>query len=248
MKAAAYATDRQTTASPEELLEQYLPMIRFHAEQLRRRTPDSIELDDLIDAGVLGLLDAAQRFDPERDIQFKTFVAYRVRGAMIDYLRAFDWMPRSLRDTAKEMQAAFQVLEQRHGRPAEEQEIAAYLGLTLEEYRERLDRVRAMSVISFEDLPIARADEDDTLTILETLAADASTMPEHCAAVHEFTERLADAIEHLPKREQILITLYYYEELTMKEIALILGLTESRVSQIHSQMVLRLRAHLGLDQ
>ncbi|MDX8402219.1 MAG: FliA/WhiG family RNA polymerase sigma factor [Mariprofundaceae bacterium] len=233
--------------SPEALLEEYLPMIRFHADQLMRRTPDSIELDDLIDSGVLGLLDAARRFDPERDIQFKTFVGWRVRGAMLDYLRAFDWMPRGLRETAKEMQDAFQALEQRHGRPAEEEEIAEYLGLSIEEYRERLNQVRCMSVVSFDDLPLHPGSDDEALGILETIAADSATMPEHQTAMNEFIDRLADAIAHLPRREQVLITLYYHEELTMKEIALVLGLTESRVSQIHSQMVLRLRAHLGLD-
>ncbi len=248
--AASYAEAQQAARSippPEALLEEYLPMIRYHADQLMRRTPDSIELDDLIDSGVLGLLDAARRFDPERDIQFKTFVAWRVRGAMLDYLRSFDWMPRSLRDSAKEMQAAFQALEQRHGRPAEEEEIAAFLGLSLAEYRERLQQVRCMSVISFDDLPVHPGNDEEALSMLETIAADDADTPEHQTAVSEFIDRLAEAIEHLPAREQVLITLYYYEELTMKEIALVLGLTESRVSQLHSQMVLRLRAFLGLD-
>jgi len=231
---------------PERLLEEYLPLIRYHADQLMRRTPDSIELDDLINAGVVGLLDGAQRFDAGRDVQFKTFVSYRVRGSMIDYLRAFDWMPRSLRDSSKELQRALAELEQIHGRPAEESEIATHLGVSLEDYRQRLDQVRMMSVIHFDDLPSVGGEEDN-LSVLEVLSGDPELMPERQASMNEFIGRLADAIERLPKREAVLLTLYYYEELTMKEVALVLGLTESRVSQIHSQMVLRLRGLLNLD-
>jgi len=233
------------TPTPDELLEEYLPLVRYHADQLMRRTPDSIELDDLINAGVLGLLDGAQRFDHSREVQFKTFVSYRVRGAMIDYLRAFDWMPRGLRDHAKQMQGAFLELEQLYGRPAEEAEIAKHLGFTLDEYRGRLNQVRYMSVIHFDDIPVSGHD-DDQYSILETLEADPLLTPESQNTMLEFVHQLADAISQLPQRENVLITLYYYEELTMKEIALILGLTESRVSQIHSQMVLRLRALMGL--
>ena len=231
--------------TPDELLEEYLPLVRYHADQLMRRTPDSIELDDLINAGVLGLLDGAQRFDHSREVQFKTFVSYRVRGAMIDYLRAFDWMPRGLRDHAKQMQGAFLELEQLYGRPAEEQEIARHLDISLSEYRERLNQVRYMSVVHFDDLPVANNDGDE-YSILESLEADAQLMPESQNSMIEFVHQLADAISALPPRENVLITLYYYEELTMKEIALILGLTESRVSQLHSQMVLRLRGLMNL--
>ena len=231
---------------PERLLEEYLPLIRYHADQLMRRTPDSIELDDLINAGVVGLLDGAQRFDSEREVQFKTFVSYRVRGAMIDYLRAFDWMPRSLRDSSKDLQRALAELEQVHGRPAEEAEIAGFLGVSLDDYRQRLDQVRMMSVIHFDDLPPI-AGEDGELSVMDVISGDPELMPENQAAVNQFIGQLGDAIERLPKREAVLLTLYYYEELTMKEVALVLGLTESRVSQIHSQMVLRLRGMLSLD-
>ena len=235
-----------TQPTPDELLEEYLPLVRYHADQLMRRTPDSIELDDLINAGVLGLLDGAQRFDHSREVQFKTFVSYRVRGSMIDYLRAFDWMPRGLRDHAKEMQGAFMALEQQYGRPADEQEIADHLGIKLADYRERLNQVRYMSVIHFDDVPMQNSDGDE-FSILETLEADPLLTPEAQNTMLEFVSQLADAIAALPARENVLITLYYYEELTMKEIALILGITESRVSQLHSQMVIRLRSLLGLD-
>ncbi len=231
---------------PERLLKEYLPLIRYHADQLMRRTPASIELDDMIDAGVLGLLDGAQRFDTEREVQFKTFVSYRVRGAMIDYLRAFDWMPRSLRDTSKSMQLAMAALEQEKGRPAEEEEVAAYLEINVKEYRKRLDQVRSMSVVHFDDLPSVMG-EDDEMSMLDMLEGDEALMPDRQLATQEFVENLAHAIEALPKREMVLLTLYYYEELTMKEVALVLGLTESRISQLLSQMVVRLRGYLNLD-
>ncbi len=233
-------------SNPEALLQEYLPMIRYHADQLMRRTPASIELDDMIDAGVLGLLDGAQRFDASKEVMFKTFAAYRVRGAMIDYLRAFDWMPRGLRDASKSLQGAFNELEQRFGRPAEEKEIAEFLEMDIDAYRQRLDQVRSMSVVYFDDLPSVRGDDDD-LHVLDIIASDSALEPEHQTAVGQFVEKLADAIEQLPKREAILLSLYYYEELTMKEVALVLGLTESRVSQVHSQMVMRLRGHLKLS-
>ncbi len=208
--------------------------------------PDSIELDDLISAGVLGLLDGAKRFDTSRDIQFKTFIAYRIRGSMIDYLRAFDWFPRSLRDMSGKMGEAILILSQQYGRPAEEKEIASFLGIALREYRERLTQMRSVSVVYFDDLPKVSG-EDEPLDMLDAIAGAPEQRPENQAAMFEFTEKLADAIEQLPLREKVLLTLYYYEELNMKEVAAVLGITESRISQLHSQMVMRLRGSLKLD-
>ncbi len=242
--ARAYQKE-QVPENPEQLLEEHLPLIRYHAEQLIRRVPGSVEIDDLINAGVLGLLDGASRFDGCRNIQFKTFISYRIRGAMIDYLRALDWFPRSMRDTAKELQQALNILEQRYGRPAEEKEVADYLNLSLREYRDRLAQVRGVSIVYFDDLPLTNGDE--AIEALEILSDDSGNVPEQHAAMFEFVDQLASAITRLPMREKVLLSLYYHEELSMKEVALILGLTESRVSQLHSQMVLRLRNLLGLD-
>jgi RNA polymerase sigma factor for flagellar operon FliA len=247
MNTAPYCSvEPEALDNAEHLLDEYLPMIRYHAGQLIRRVPDSVEMDDLIDAGVLGLLDGAQRFDSNRGVQFKTFAAYRVRGAMIDYLRQFDWLPRGLRDTSKQLQKALLELEQQHGRPAEDHEMAAHLGINVQEYRERLDHVRGMAVVYFDDLPHINGNED-ALNVLESMEGDPADRPEHQTAIHQFAEQLADAIDMLSARERILLTLYYYEELNMKEVALVLDLTESRVSQLHSKMVLRLRGFLGLD-
>jgi len=248
MKPAQYFSPRpeESLGSPDQLLKEYLPLIRYHAGQLHGRVPDSIEWNDLINAGVMGLLDAAKRFDPGRNIKFCTFIAYRVRGAMIDYLRAFDWFPRALRDTAKELQQVMQKLENSYGRPAEEDEIAKALGITITEYRHRLNNVHGMSIVYFEDMP-AIIQSDDTLEVMEIISDHSSLSPDRQAAMTEFMEKLATGIEALPQRERILLTLYYYEELNMKEVALILGVTESRVSQIHNQMVLRLRSLMKLE-
>lgn len=232
--------------TPEELLEEHLPLIRYHANQLIRRVPDSIEMNDLIDSGVLGLLDGASRFDASKGNQFKTFISYRIRGAMIDYLRAFDWLPRGLRDTSKELQQAMAILEQQNERPVEENDVASYLGISIDEYRNRLMQVRSLSIIYFDDLPSVGSD-DDIPSIIDSISGNPELMPESQLELQDFTQKLARAITDLPKREKVLISLYYYEELNMKEIALILDVTESRVSQLHSQMVLRLRSLLGLD-
>lgn len=232
--------------NPEQLLETHLPLIRYHANQLIRRVPNSIEMDDLIDSGVLGLLDGASRFDPAKGAQFKTFISYRIRGSMIDYLRAFDWMPRSLRDSSKELQQAMSVLEQQHERPIEEADVAAHLGISIEEYRDRLMHVRSLSIIYFDDLP-QNHDDDCISNIIDSISGDPSQMPDSLLETSNFTQALAKAIMDLSMREKVLISLYYYEDLNMKEIALILDVTEPRVSQLHSQMVLRLRSHLGLD-
>jgi len=232
--------------NPEALLNEHLPLIRYHALQLIRRVPNSIEMDDLIDAGVLGLLDSAKRFDASRGIQFRTFISYRIRGAMIDYLRSFDWFPRNLRDISGKMQEAVLILDQKYGRPAAEKEIASFLGISLGEYRERLTQMHGVSIMYFDDLPRISG-EDEALETLSAIAGDSTLRPEHQAAMIEFTEKLADAIETLPLREKILLTLYYYEKLNMKEVAAVLAITESRVSQLHTQMVLRLRGSLKLD-
>ncbi|MDX8392189.1 MAG: FliA/WhiG family RNA polymerase sigma factor [Mariprofundaceae bacterium] len=247
MSTAAYQRKADDmSGNAEQLLQEYLPMIRYHAGQLIRRVPNSVEMDDLIDSGVLGLLDAAQRFDSSRDVQFKTFAGYRVRGAMIDYIREFDWLPRGLRDSSKQMQQAIIELEQQHGRPAEEDEIAAHLGFQINEYRTRLQQVRGMAIVYFDDLPVI-SDDGDALDILESIEIGQEERPEHQTAIRQFSDRLAGCIESLPTRERVLLTLYYFEELNMKEVALILNLTESRISQIHSQMVLRIRGMLDLD-
>ncbi|MDQ6986520.1 MAG: FliA/WhiG family RNA polymerase sigma factor [Mariprofundaceae bacterium] len=247
MSTTAYQRKQdEASCNAEQLLTEYLPMIRYHAGQLIRRVPNSVEMDDLIDSGVLGLLDAAQRFDSSRNVQFKTFAGYRVRGAMIDYIREFDWLPRGLRDSSKQLQRAMLELEQRHGRPAEEQEIAAHLGVQIDEYRNRLQQVRGMAIVYFDDLPVV-GDDEDVLNILESIENIHEQRPEHQTAMRQFSDKLAECIEALPTRERILLTLYYFEELNMKEVALILNLTESRISQIHSQMVLRIRSMLNLD-
>ena len=230
---------------PDSLLSEYFSVIRFHAETLLKRLPRTIEIEELINAGVVGLLEGAHRFDPGMGVDFKTFISFRVKGAMIDFLRSHDWLPRTLRGAATDIQKVMAELERLHGRPASEEMIADALGISLEEYRKRLQQVHQMSVISFDDLPTH--DDEDANQVFNLVAADASYEPERRVALVEFVEALASGIARLPDREKVILTLYYFDEFTMKEIALIMNLTESRVSQIHSQLVLRLRSLMGLD-
>jgi len=240
-----YETSDVFEYTPESLLEEYFGVVRYHVDRLAARIPRSVETGDLVNAGVVGLLEGAARFDPNRDIDFKTFISYRVNGAIIDSLRSNDWLPRSLRGAASEFQKVMLLLEGRFGRPAQEEEIAAELGLSLEEYRKRLQQVQQMSLVYFDDLPSFAEEEADS--VLDMVACDSSQEPEHRTGLVEFVGLLAEAVTRLPAKERIILTLYYYEEFTMKEVALIMNLTESRVSQIHSQLVLRLRALMHLD-
>lgn len=231
--------------TPDSLLEDYFSVVRYHVDRLAARIPKSVEVGDLVNAGVVGLLEGAERFDPDRDIDFKTFISYRVNGSIIDFLRSNDWLPRSLRGAASGFQKVMLLLEGRFGRPAREEEIAEELGMSLIEYRKRLQQVQQMSLVYFDDL--STFSEDDVDSVLDMVASDSSQEPEHQTGLAEFVEILAEGVARLPAKERIILTLYYYEEFTMKEVALIMNLTESRVSQIHSQLVLRLRAMMHLD-
>ncbi|MBF0282217.1 MAG: FliA/WhiG family RNA polymerase sigma factor [Zetaproteobacteria bacterium] len=232
--------------SHDALIREHLPAVHYFANQLRSRTGNTVvEYDDLVQSGLLGLMDAIQRFDESRGVKLATFVGLRIRGAMIDYLRSCDWLPRSVRESSSQIKDALIAVEQRTGRIAEEEDIAAELGISLQEYRERLQNVRDCSVIYFDELPGADDDSNDdamSYAILE----DGLGSAENQIAMMQFIDQLAGAIEKLPMNERIILTLYYYEELSMKEIAEVMGRTESRISQLHGQMVIRIRQILGL--
>jgi RNA polymerase sigma factor FliA len=220
---------RYDKSTRDALVEAHLPQVKFIAERLAAKLPPSVELDDLIGAGVVGLLDAVEKFDPARGVQFKTYAELRVRGAMLDCLRALDWAPRALRQRAREVEAAYRQLEQKYGRPAEEEEIAAVLAISVADYRDLLNELQGLT-------------EGDAL--VNRIPDDVSRTP---LALYERAEgqtTLIAAIDRLPARERQVVALYYLEELTMKEVGAVLGITESRVSQLHTQAVLRLRASL----
>src|SRR5690554_2622810 len=221
------------------LLDEYLPLVRRQALSMQVRLPASVELDDLIQAGTVGLLEAVGRFDASQGASFTTFASQRIRGAMLDELRSRDWLPRSVRRNARMVDEAVRRLEQQLGRAAEEHEIATELDIELEEYRQLLSDTNSGNLLPFEML----MEEGSEPGIYD--ASRDTPLQQFLAA--EKRERLVKGIEALPEREKLLMTLYYQEELNLKEIGAVLGVTESRVSQLHSQAVSRLRARLASE-
>ncbi|AIA74584.1 RNA polymerase sigma factor FliA [Halomonas sp. XH26] len=218
-----------------ELLTQYMPLVRRQALTLQVRLPASIELDDLIQAGMVGLLEALGRFDATQGATFATFASQRIRGAMMDELRTRDWLPRSVRRSARAVDDAVRRLEQQLGRPPEEGEIARDLDMPLSEYQQLLNDTNSGQLLPFEELVAEGA---------ESAKEEATNLPFEQLLDKQQRQSLIDAIDALPEREKLLMALYYQEELNLKEVGAVLGVTESRVSQLHSQAISRLRARL----
>lgn|SRR5690606_22638436 len=223
----------------DNFIREYLPIVRRQALLLHARLPSSVELDDLIQAGLVGLMDALSRFDVAAGTSFLTFASHRVRGAMIDELRTFDWVPRSVRREARALEDCVHQLEQRLGRPPEEQEVAKALNMSLEEYWRLLVDSNNGYLLPLEEL-IEEGHE-------AAMGEDQRPDPFSSLQDRQLRDRLMHFIDELPEREKQLLMLYYQEELNQKEIGLVMGVTESRVSQLHSQAVARLRAKLKQD-
>ncbi|UXZ53786.1 RNA polymerase sigma factor FliA [Halomonas sp. 7T] len=218
-----------------ELLTQYMPLVRRQALTLQVRLPASIELDDLIQAGMVGLLEALGRFDAAQGATFATFASQRIRGAMMDELRTRDWLPRSVRRSARAMDEAVRRLEQQLGRAPDEGEIARDLGMPLSDYQQLLNDTNSGQLLPFEEL-VGEGGEPS--------GGDAGNRLFDQLLGAQQRQALIEAIEALPEREKLLMALYYQEEMNLKEVGAVLGVTESRVSQLHSQAVSRLRARL----
>ncbi|MBD3894436.1 RNA polymerase sigma factor FliA [Halomonas sp. ML-15] len=218
------------------LLEQYLPLVRRQALAMQVKLPASVELDDLIQAGMVGLLDCLNRFDAGQGASFATYASQRIRGAMIDELRSRDWVPRSVRRNARALDEALRRAEQRLGRAAEEQEIADEMGVELAEYHQLLGDTNGGQLLPYEEM-VAEGVEPGN-------GEGAPPSPFAALVDGEQRQRLVEAIEQLPEREKLLLGLYYQEELNLKEIGAVLGVSESRVCQLHSQAVTRLKARL----
>ncbi|NYF89549.1 FliA/WhiG family RNA polymerase sigma factor [Tunturiibacter empetritectus] len=223
------------------LLMEHLPTVRYLARRIHERLPQHVELDDLVSAGVVGLIDAFTKFDHKKKVQFKSYAQFRIRGAILDSLRTLDWSPRDLRRKGRAVEEAIRAVTQRVGRAPSEQEIAREMVLTLAEYQALLGDLKGLEIGS---LHMERSEDsgDEELAYVPGAPEDD---PLFRCLKGEMKQRLADAIDELPEKERMVLTLYYYEELTMKEIGLTLGVVESRVSQIHSSAVLRLRASLA---
>ncbi|MDO5057113.1 MAG: RNA polymerase sigma factor FliA [Lautropia sp.] len=224
----------------DTVIARYGKMVRRVAVQMASRLPSSIDLDDLVQAGLIGLVDAVSRYDAAVGVQFDTFAMQRVRGAMLDELRNADWMPRSVRRSQRSIETAIHAVEQRMQRPATEREIADELKMSLEDYQRLLSSARGAQLLYLED----GAGEDEGENRFEQTLADEQPTPDQRLEDVRFREALVQAIDGLPERERILMSLYYTENLTLKEIGEVLGVTESRVSQLHSQAVARLRSKL----
>src|ERR1700712_3834401 len=226
----------------DQLIMDYAPLIRFVAQRIAARLPSNIDIDDLISAGVIGLMDAIEKYDPSRDNKFKTYAEFRIRGAILDELRAQDWVPRSVRDKAKMLDRATLELESTLGRSANEEEVADKLGMNMEEYFDLLNQVRPISVLSIDDAAtFSNVDKKSILNILEGCKLNNPLTQLNMKSIKEV---VAKSIEDLPERQRLVLSLYYYEDLNLKEIGKILRVTESRVSQLHAQAIVRLRAKL----
>ncbi|MCX7275834.1 MAG: RNA polymerase sigma factor FliA [Burkholderiales bacterium] len=225
----------------EHMIRQYVPLVRRLAHHMIAKLPPNIELDDLIQVGMIGLSEALTRYEVAQGVQFETFATQRIRGAMIDELRDSDWMSRGSRKSQKDIERAVQKLEQKLGRGPMESEIAAELELSLPEYQSLLGKVRGTQLIYLEDMT---GGGDDEAGFLDRHVADETADPLHLLRDHRLRESLVEAIKTLPEREQYIMSMYYESDLNLKEIAAVLEITESRVCQLHSQSIARLRAKM----
>lgn len=228
----------------ERLVLAYSPLVKFVAGRMSSGLPAHIEEADLISYGLLGLIGAIERFEPEREIKFETFAVARIKGAIIDELRSLDWVPRSVRSKAREIEGAHSKLERELGRVPSDEEVADALGLTMEEFQESLIQISNSSVVALDELWTVSDSSGDQVSLLDTMGDPHAVDPARELGVSELKDRIAHAISRLPEREKLVVALYYYENLTLREIGEVLGVTESRVSQLHTKAVLRLKARL----
>lgn len=231
----------------DQLIMDYAPLIRFVAQRIVSRLPSSIEIDDLISAGVIGLMDAIEKYDPSRDNKFKTYAEFRIRGAILDELRSQDWVPRSVRDKAKKIERTFTELEQRYGRTVSDQEVSTALDMNIKDYHSMVAKVKSVTLLSVDEL--AGPNNTDRKSLLDCLDNPNATSPFSELKNKGLRSIIMKNIEELPEKQKLVLSLYYYEDLNLKEIGGILEVTESRVSQLHTQAVEKLRARLkGLLQ
>ncbi len=229
----------QGTLDRQSAIERYGPMVRRMASQLIGRLPANVELDDLVQAGMIGLFDAMTRYESDRGAQFETFATQRVRGAMLDELRGSDWLPRSVRRNQRTIEVAIHRAEQRLGHAPVETDIAEELGMPLADYQRLLDNARGAQLVHLEDY-----DDDGEENFLDRNVAAADGDPQSILGDSRFRHALVAAIENLPERERLVMGMYYEQEMNLKEIGAVLGVTESRISQLHSQAVARLRTQM----
>src|ERR671931_207343 len=239
--------DQGDERARERLVVAYSPLVKFIAGRMASGLPSHVEEADLISYGLLGLISAIERFDPGREIKFETFAITRIKGSIIDELRSLDWVPRSVRTRAREIEKANAKLEHELHRAPTDQEMSDALGMTVEEFQESLVRISNSSVVALDELWTVSDASGDQVSLLDTIQDPSAVDPAAEMDTTEMKDRLADAIARLPEREKLVVALYYYENLTLREIGEVLGVTESRVSQLHTKAVLRLKSRLQGD-
>jgi RNA polymerase sigma factor FliA len=241
-----YKDDRDEKAR-ERLVLAYAPLVKYVAGRMSSGLPSHVEESDLISYGLLGLISAIERFEPEREIKFETFAITRIKGSIIDELRSLDWVPRSVRTKAREIERMNAKLEHKLHRAPTDKEMAEGLEVTVEEFQESLVRISNSSVVALDELWTVSDSSGDQVSLLDTIQDPQAADPATEMDTTEMKDRLADAIARLPEREKLVVALYYYENLTLREIGEVLGVTESRVSQLHTKAVLRLKSRLQGD-
>ena len=228
------------TGGQERVLLEHLPIVRFLARRIHERLPQHVDIEDLVSAGVVGLMDAFSKFDPGKKVQFRSYAQFRIRGAILDSLRTLDWSPRELRRKGRAVEEAIRSLTAKLGRAPGETEVSAEMGLGLEEYQQLLGDLKGLEIGTLH----MERNEDSGEEELAYVPGHPEEDPLFRCLRGELEDRLADGIAHLPDRERLVMTLYYYEEMTMREIGLALGVVESRVSQVHASAVVHLRVAL----
>ncbi|MDR2768801.1 MAG: RNA polymerase sigma factor WhiG [Treponema sp.] len=227
----------------EMFIKQYAPLVKYVAGKVAVGMPHNVEFDDLVGFGVFGLLDAIDKFDPEKNVKFKTYAVTRIRGAIFDELRTIDWVPRSVRQKTREVEDAIGSLEAQLGRTATDQEIAKSMGMDESDFLKTMQRISSTSILSLNDVWFS-GDENDKVSIGDSIESPSSLNPDVIVEKEEIRRVIIEAINDLPEKEKKILVLYYYEDLTLKEIGKVLEVTESRVSQLHTKAILRLRSKL----
>jgi RNA polymerase sigma factor for flagellar operon FliA len=229
----------------DRLILTYAPLVKFVAGRLGSGLPAHVEENDLVSYGLLGLIGAIERYEPDRDVKFETYAIARIKGSIIDELRAMDWVPRSVRSRAREIERAIAALESQLHRAPTDEEISEKLGITTEELEESLTDISRTSIAALDELWTMSSGSGDQVALIDTIEDTQGPEPQAALDQTELREALGEAIARLPEREKVVVTLYYYEELTLREIGEVLGVTESRVSQLHTKAILRLKARLS---
>lgn len=241
---ASYKTD-STTAARDALIVHYSPLVKYVAGRVATGLPQNVEQADLVSYGMFGLIDAIDKFEPERGFKFETYAISRIKGAMLDELRSIDWVPRSVRSKARQIERAYSKLEALHHRPPSDDELAEELEWTTSQLQTALTQISQVGLAALDEILSVGGEKGETVTLGDTIADTSMHGPMGAFEVRETRQLLGSAVNDLPEREKIVLTLYYYENLTLNEIGQVLGVTESRVCQIHTKAVIHLRSRFN---